>query len=230
MEIVDCILNRRTVRNYKEEKIEKNIVKECINKAVYAPSACNFQAWKFIYIDNKLIINDICKWGGSKVIGKSNQCICLIYRNDIKTKGRKFGDDIQSASAAIMNLQLIFNEKGIGCAWICDLPEKNILKSLLKIPENFDVISFVTFGYPAETCNSIERINYHFESKEEYNKHKRKFTSEQIFCDNGFSNVDGDCTNYEYVKKPSIINKIKKYIWKQINWHNFLHNTSRKIK
>lgn len=52
MEIEECIFGRRTVRNYLEQQITEETIREIINAGMYAPSACNFQAWKYIIITN----------------------------------------------------------------------------------------------------------------------------------------------------------------------------------
>lgn len=52
-EIIQNIKTRRSIRNFKDKKIEKEILEEIIQAGKYAPSAINQQPWKFIVITNK---------------------------------------------------------------------------------------------------------------------------------------------------------------------------------
>ena len=51
MNIIDIILNRRSIRKFKKEKIEDKKILDLIEAAIWAPSAKNRQPW-FFYIVN----------------------------------------------------------------------------------------------------------------------------------------------------------------------------------
>jgi len=53
------ILNRRSVRQYKKEQVPEFMVKRILEAGRFAPSAGNFQPWKFIVLRDPAIINDI---------------------------------------------------------------------------------------------------------------------------------------------------------------------------
>lgn len=53
MEIQEALLNRRSIRKYKDQKISKDDLNRILKAAMYAPSAMNLQAWQFILIDDK---------------------------------------------------------------------------------------------------------------------------------------------------------------------------------
>ena len=58
-ETINTILNRRSIRKYKQEQIadEKlNLILEC---GSYAPSGMNMQSYAFVAIQNEEIMNDI---------------------------------------------------------------------------------------------------------------------------------------------------------------------------
>lgn len=55
----DIILNRRSIRKFKDEPVPKEKIQELIECARWAPSDTNMQPWKFIIISNKDIIKKI---------------------------------------------------------------------------------------------------------------------------------------------------------------------------
>lgn len=146
---MDSITNRKTIRRFKNIKIEKEEVLPLIEAAVQAPSAHNFQPWEFILIDDQEIkeklsskmsvtwINNLEKDGKSKNEIKakvnlskeriSNAPFIIIPCFDT-SKVDKYGDErdnaefimgIQSVALASENLLLKATEKGYGVLWLC---------------------------------------------------------------------------------------------------------------
>jgi nitroreductase len=65
-EIIDCILARRSTRNFKEEQIEAEQLETLLKAASWAPSGGNNQSWLFTAIQNKEIllkINELVREG-----------------------------------------------------------------------------------------------------------------------------------------------------------------------
>ncbi len=55
--MIQEIENRRSIRKYKPDKLERNLVEENIYSASLAPSAKNRQPWKFIVYQEEEKIN-----------------------------------------------------------------------------------------------------------------------------------------------------------------------------
>lgn len=208
--IKDCIYGRRTVRKYTDERIPDEIMREILNAAVHAPSACNFQAWKFIVLNDETkkqeFLNeygDGCR-GGRPMIENCQQGVLVTYRNDLGVSGRVFSDYIQSAAAAVQNILLMASAYGIGCCWICDLPKPEKIRKVFQIPENYDVIAFVSMGYPQKNSTSAASQLYHYGSQENFKLHKRRYTFEQFVSYNSFERVEGDSTYGKYPKYNQI--------------------------
>ena len=58
-EIEKLILERRSVRNFKNKPVPESLIQRVLEAGRFAPSAGNCQPWKFIVITNKAIINEI---------------------------------------------------------------------------------------------------------------------------------------------------------------------------
>lgn len=61
METFQAIINRRSIRKYKSEKIEEEKIQSLLRAAMYAPSAMNLQPWHFIVINSLDVINETVK-------------------------------------------------------------------------------------------------------------------------------------------------------------------------
>jgi nitroreductase len=58
-EVLNCILTRRSTRNYQERQIEPLQLDTILNAAIWAPSGGNNQTWLFTAIQNREILNQL---------------------------------------------------------------------------------------------------------------------------------------------------------------------------
>ncbi|MFH1428410.1 MAG: nitroreductase family protein, partial [Candidatus Margulisiibacteriota bacterium] len=110
MDFTEVLYTRRSVRGYSSEQIDYDTVKELVRSAQQAPSACNKQGWRFIFIDDKNLLQKIRNKGGASFLGDVPNAILVIYDN--RTDNLEYMDYIQSASAAIENMVLSAHSLG----------------------------------------------------------------------------------------------------------------------
>ena len=60
MNILDAIRDRQSIRSFKKEPIEREIVEKILNFAKFAPSGGNTQPWK-VYVLNSEIMENLEK-------------------------------------------------------------------------------------------------------------------------------------------------------------------------
>ena len=233
MEFQEVIFGRRSVRNFHDKQVEKEKINQLIEAAIYAPSASNKQAWKFIVIEDENIKKSICSMNGSvikvgsDVILRAPIGIVVLYQNNVSKNYIQYKDTIQSAAAAIQNMQLMAYNLGLGTCWICKLPLQKYLKKLLNIPRDYDVIAYVALGYPKSDLD--DHTIKHF--KDDMNAamiRKRKYTiedvvsynlfNEHIKCEETYKNVKLSCFIQNLQLKIKVTNKksIKFLILKKI--------------
>ena len=139
------VRSRRSVRRYREAPVPKDLLHELLDVATWAPSACNKQDWRFVLVDDKAIMSKIVDAGGAIIIPKAPQGILVSYRESVRNA--YYRDDVQSACACIQNFLLMAAARGIATCWICHLPRKGALRSLFKIPADFQPIAYIMVGY-----------------------------------------------------------------------------------
>ena len=158
MDIHRAIQERRSVRRYAQDSIPLEVLKRIVNDGRLAPSPVNIQAWEFVVLQNKGLVNTISKhlsWlEGKPPENEGPTAIILILLNKDASSGWAI---IASAGACCENILLSAWGEGIGSCWIGSITEKDKMKETLKIPTHLSIFSAITLGYPAE-APKIEKI------------------------------------------------------------------------
>jgi len=146
---IDLIKKRKTIRKFKDIKIEKEDMISLIEAAIQAPSAHNFQPWEFLLIDSREVKENLSSKMASTWVdnlekdGKSlheihervnlsreriNKAPFIIIPCFDTSKVEKYGDGrdnaefimgVQSVALASENILLRATEKGFGVLWLC---------------------------------------------------------------------------------------------------------------
>ncbi|MBF0196274.1 MAG: nitroreductase family protein [Planctomycetes bacterium] len=151
----DAIIHRRSCRSYLNKKVENDVLYDLIDKARWAPTNCNTQKSKYLLIDNDSLKQKIVDHGGAGIINNSPQGIFVLYDN--QSDNTEYKDYIQSAAASIQNLCLHAHSLGLGTCWICHLPRKATLRTILSIPSNYDPIAYIMIGFPSKKTREVPR-------------------------------------------------------------------------
>jgi len=159
MELKETIKNRRSIRQFSEQQLENDVLEKIIDAGNNAPSHCNTQGWKFIFVKDPEIKKEMFESGGSHVIKNAPYGILTLY-NTALTDNIEYKDWIQSSSAAIQNMLLTIHDLGLGGCWVCHLPKKRILSKILDIKKPYSPIAYIAFGYP-KSSNQIEMPRKH---------------------------------------------------------------------
>lgn len=167
MDIQEAILNRRSIRKYKDQKISSQDINTMLKAAMYAPSAMNTQAWHFIVIEDKnILLNTLQSIPYAEMLKQSTAAILVCGDSSIEKNESWL---LQNCSAVTQNILLSAFGLGIGSCWIgiqgMDEIVRNI-KHQFKLPENIVPVSLISLGYPDEVVIAEERFK---EEKIHYN-------------------------------------------------------------
>ena len=150
MSLVDVILSRRSIRNYKKKKVPKKVLNRILKAGRQAPSASNVQPWHFIVLTDFEVKEKLShgRWN-TFVKDSAFTVVGCAYVGD--SYGQKWST--VDTTIALENMVVAAWALGIGSCWIGDF-EEEMVKKLLNIPEDWKVISLISFGYPAEQPES----------------------------------------------------------------------------
>lgn len=153
MNVYEAALRRRSIRRFKQKKINDDILKKLVNAARLAPSAANLQPLEFIVIKDKEICNkifDTTSWAGYLKPSwkpKENQrptAYIIIVAKESKSKWY-----IRDASLASENICLVAEEENIGSCILAKINREKI-QNILNIPEDYNIDSLIALGYKDE--------------------------------------------------------------------------------
>ena len=208
MDFKECMMTRRSVRKFTDEPIAEDVIREIVEAAIYAPSACNFAAWKYILFNKNTPNRDAI---GNSIALNAPYGFLVCYRNDMYVTGRVRYDYIQSAAASVQNILLYINSIGLGACWICDLPNDKELRKAYHIPSNFDIVCYVAFGHPKQGDDSTtEQMKEHYGDVNSFKERKRRYSIDQVLCHDAFKRMDNDVTYAKYPRKKNILKELFK--------------------
>lgn len=154
MSLYDLIISRRSIRQFKQEPVSRDILQKFINASRLAPSAANRQPLEFVVVDEEKIRKEVftcLKWaayivpeGNPKPGHEPVAYIVVLVNSEIREKGFEW-----DVGAAIENMILAALEKGIGSCWLLSV-DREKLREILNIPENYKIDSVLALGYPDE--------------------------------------------------------------------------------
>lgn len=152
-ESIKNILNRRSVKSYKNTSVPDELIDEIVKCGTYAPSGMNKQSAIILVIKDKRTRDELSSLN-AKIMGANidpfyNAPVILVVlaNKDIPTY-------IYDGSLVMSNMMLAANSLGLGSCWIHRAKEmfetkegKEILKSL-DIEGNYEGIGNCIIGYP----------------------------------------------------------------------------------
>jgi nitroreductase len=144
---LSLLAERRSVRRFTGEPVPAETIRALLEYACLAPSACNFQAWRFVIVNDDDLKRRMVAAGGGTLIAKAPCGVLVCYDNT--TKNVHYRDDLQSAAACVQNLLLAAQAHGLGACWVCHLPSRRVLRRLFGIPWHYSPAAYVLLGYPA---------------------------------------------------------------------------------
>lgn len=150
MNIYDIIRKRKSVRAFLDRDIDEPVLTRLLNAARLAPSAKNFQEWRFIIVrdpDTRQKLAEAAR--GQKFIGEAPVVLACCAETDghVMTCGQLcYPIDV---AIAVDHLTLCAAAEGLGTCWIGSFYEDQV-KEVLGIPPEIRVVHLLPIGYPAD--------------------------------------------------------------------------------
>ncbi|MBN1124466.1 MAG: nitroreductase family protein [Sedimentisphaerales bacterium] len=149
MDVLEAINKRYSCRDYLDRPVEPDKVKKVLDAARLAPSARNFQDWRFVIVTDKALRAKMSEAANNqKFVGQAPVIIVGCSNNNhVMRCGQAVGPI--DVSIALEHIALQATAEGLATCWIGSFyPEK--VRTILGIPDNIMVIEMMTLGYPAD--------------------------------------------------------------------------------
>ena len=151
MDVFDAIKTRRSVRSYSSRPIPPDVLDRMRQALRYAPSACNYQPWHFIFVTDADLRHKVAQAANDQ-LWMAEAPITIVACGSPERAYKQVGGHGNSVeidiAIAIDHLTLAAVAEGLGTCWIAAFSEKNV-KRLLEVPEDVRVVTMTPLGYPA---------------------------------------------------------------------------------
>jgi nitroreductase len=151
MNVLEAIRLRRSVRAYSSRPIPEDAMGRMREALRFAPSACNIQPWRFVWVTDAKLRREIAR-AAREQMWMAEAPVTVVACGYPKLAyprmgGRHSSVDIDIA-IALDHLSLAAVAEGLGTCWIGAFAEEPV-KQLLGIPEDVRVVAMMPVGYPA---------------------------------------------------------------------------------
>ena len=183
MDVLECLLTRRSVRKYRPDPVSKELLAEVVAAAVCAPSAVNLQPWHFVVLHSPekmaefrntmrhvavktrpeleerfqkhpQVIQETESFLTS--LGGAPVCVLVfLQKPDLPNRDNM----IQSVAAAVENLVLAAWSRGLGSCWMTAPVGAGFGPDLQGrfAPDCGELVATVALGYPEQVPQMPKR-------------------------------------------------------------------------
>ncbi|MBS7340505.1 MAG: nitroreductase family protein [Suilimivivens sp.] len=158
----DCIKGRRSIRKFKEQPIDRELLSEIIETASYAPSWKHTQITRYIAVTGELKDKLAAECTSAypkngEIIMQAPMLIVVTYikgrsgfeRDGSFSTAKEGSWQMFDAGVAAQTFCLAAYEQGIGSV-IMGIFDEAKAASLLNIPEEREIVALIPIGYPDE--------------------------------------------------------------------------------
>ena len=173
--MIEAIAKRKSIRSFKDQKVEQEKVESLLRAAMRAPSGINGQPWEFVVVDDKVVLADILKLNPPARALQTAPLAIIVLEKEIPFRVEKGLNWLtpQDLGACTENILLQAVEEGLGAGWMGvgpGTPGQDALAQLLGLPEGVKPYSIVGVGYPADDVD-LEAVDRFDSSRIHYNRY-----------------------------------------------------------
>lgn len=152
MDLLQTMLNRRSVRQYTDEHISGETLEKILQAGLCAPTGRNKQDWEFIVVQTRATLDKMadCRDHGADML-KGADCAIVVVGDELE-------QDVwtEDCSIAMAYMHLMADSLGVGSCWIQGRlrtakdgrTTEEYLRELLKIPKTMRLEAILSLGMP----------------------------------------------------------------------------------
>ena len=148
MDVIQAIKSRESVRSFLDKKVESEKLTNILELARLAPSFFNRQDWRFVIVQDKKTKRKLVDDAKSPSFVAESPVVIVCCGLPIKPiTASDNSSHIIDAAIALTYVTLAAVEYGLGSCW-ASIFDEIIVKEILDIPEEIQVIALISLGYP----------------------------------------------------------------------------------
>lgn len=163
MELGQGIRERRSIRKFQETPVEREVLKEIVETASYAPSWKNTQTARYYVVENRELIEKLatkdCMMGfdhNVNILSGAPAVVLLVTVHGISgferdgsySTAKEDRWEVFDAGIAAQTFCLAAHEKGLGTVILGLFDEKKVAETV-NLPEGLRIAAVIPIGYPA---------------------------------------------------------------------------------
>lgn len=167
MNRLNAIMNRRSIRKFTDQAVEREKLEAILRAAMQAPTGKNSQCWEFLVIEDEEDRTAVSTMSPYAQCAKNAKALILIMVN-MERADPDVPMWVQDLAAASMNMLTQAELEGLGATWLGMYPFEERLKALtdyFRLPEHLTPFSVVALGHkqaekPAEDRYDPEKVHW----------------------------------------------------------------------
>lgn len=198
MEFYEVINRRRSIRQFEDREISREILVRILDAGLKAPSSNHQRRWELVTLTDKAVIMDLAKfirpypcriqvpktpqqemfqiaYPRQRTMIEEASCVILPYfkqKYPLSNDKNGYGlMDYGAAWALVENMLLAATAEGLGS--VVHIPvkkEPEQIKEFLKIPDGYYLPALVVLGYPAKDALLPSQVQATVENRVRWNK------------------------------------------------------------
>lgn len=174
MELLQIMMNRRSVRKYNDKNISKEKLDKILQAGLLSASGRSKQPWQFIAVTDKEILQKLshCRNGSAKMLEGAGCAIVVVGDPE-------YADTwIEDCSIVMTNMHLMADSLGLGSCWIQGRmrtaengePTDDYVREILGYPQPYTIEAILSIGCIDEhpEPKTLDELSY---EKVHYNKY-----------------------------------------------------------
>ena len=152
MDMLQTILNRRSVRQYTDEPIPEEKLNAILYAGLAAASSKNRRPWEFVVVRDRAMLDALgdCRPGASNLLSKCQAAIVVCADAEAVDVW------VEDCGSAMTQMHLMADAIGVGSCWLQVRLRKaangrdtaDVVRQLLGIPGKYGVMAILTLGMP----------------------------------------------------------------------------------
>jgi nitroreductase len=169
MDVLEAIKNRKTIRAYKSNPIDQNVLDSILDAGRLAPSWANTQTWRWIVVRDKelkkKLAEGVLRPGNRATEALKTAPVVIAACAELNRAGFRDGVSITDkgdywymfdAGLALENMALTAESLGLGTLFIGAMDARKA-EGLLGIPQGYCCVILMVLGYPDESPDARPR-------------------------------------------------------------------------